>query len=109
MTMDEAVAVSKRIKEERALQDTFVTEVGLGSWEEALATLPQFTAHLELYCNRGSSKNKELAFKVKCNRLSVEIMCINIIYVYNRNSVMNQGCVKIVTRSKELAIMLKIF
>ena len=65
MTIDEAAAASKRLKEDRAMQDTFVSEVGLSSWEEALTTLPQFTTHLHLY--RGASTDKQLAFKVKCN------------------------------------------
>ena len=43
ITMDEAVAYTKQLKDERATQDNFVAEVGLDSWEEALTTLPQFT------------------------------------------------------------------
>ena len=62
--MDEAVASTKRIKEERTMQETFVTETGFSSWEEAVASLPQFTTRLDLY--RGQSKDKLLAFKVKC-------------------------------------------
>lgn len=64
ITMEEAIASTKRLKEERTMQDTFVTEVGSHSWEEALATLPQFSTHLDLY--RGQIKDKELAFKVRC-------------------------------------------
>ena len=58
MTMDEAVTCTKRLKEERMLQENFVEEVGLSSWEEAVMTLPQCARHLDLY--RGRSKDKEI-------------------------------------------------
>ena len=60
--MDEAVTCTKQVKEERAMQDNFIAEVGLDSWEEAVTTLSQFTTWLHLY--RGTNKHKELAFKV---------------------------------------------
>ena len=60
--MDEVVTCTKQVKEERAMQDNFIAEIGLDSWEEAVTTLPQFTTWLHLY--RGTNKHKELAFKV---------------------------------------------
>ena len=68
--MDKAVTCTKQLKEERAMQDNFVAEVGLNSWEEALTTLPQFTTRLHLYA--GTNKHKELAFKVAIKLVHVD-------------------------------------
>ena len=62
MTMWEAMALSKRLKEENLLQDKFVAEVGLPSWDEAAKVLPEFISILEMY--RGLDKDKQIAFKV---------------------------------------------
>lgn len=48
----------------RAMQDTFVAEVGLTSWDEAVTVLPQFATHIDLY------NEKEHAFKVMCTLCS---------------------------------------
>ena len=60
--MEEAIVQCKKLKEEKMLQDMFVGEVGLSSWDEAAKILPQFTSALEMY--RGSDKEKQIAFKV---------------------------------------------
>jgi len=62
MTVQETMVQSKRLKEEKILQDKFVAEVGLSSWDEAAKVLPEFTSTLEIY--RGLDKDKQIAFKV---------------------------------------------
>ena len=60
ITIDETIALTKTLKQQRVMQDTFVAEVGLISWDEAVAVLPQFATHIDLY------KEEEHAFKVMC-------------------------------------------
>ena len=59
--MDEAFATAKETKETNAVREQFVAEVGLQSWEDAVATVPQYTNQLKKF--RGK-KGKEPAFKV---------------------------------------------
>ena len=56
--MDEAVTCTKQLKEERAMRDNFVTEVGLDSWEEAVTTLPQFTTGVHTSIQEQTNKQK---------------------------------------------------
>ena len=59
--MEEAFATAKETKETNAVREQFVAEVGLQSWEDAVATVPQYTNQLKKF--RGK-KGKEPAFKV---------------------------------------------
>ena len=59
ISMDEAKTLIKTLKQQRVMQDIFVAEVGLASWDEAVTVLPQFTENIHMY------KVKEHAFKVR--------------------------------------------
>ena len=61
ISMEEAFAAAKETKETSAVREQFVTEVGLESWDDAVATVPQYANQLKKF--RGS-KGKEPAFKV---------------------------------------------
>ena len=47
MIMDDAIALIKCLNVKKARQEKFSEEVGLSSWDEAIATLPQFIEHIE--------------------------------------------------------------
>ena len=70
--------MTKTLKQQRVMQDTFVAEVGLTSRDEAVAVLPQFATHIDLY------KEEEQAFKVMCTLCS-QVSAISISYKYQLN------------------------
>ena len=70
LSMDEAITLTKTLKQQWIMRDTFVAEVGLTSWDEAVTVLPQFTECIHMY------KEKEDAFKVTyllCSRPQIPL------------------------------------
>lgn len=59
--MEEAAASAKEMKEMSVVKEAFVEEVGLKTWDEALATVPEYTAQLRTF---KGSKGKGAQFKV---------------------------------------------
>ena len=61
LSMEEAAASAKEIKEMCVVKDAFVEEVGLKNWEEAVASVPAYTKQLKMFKD---CKGKGAPFKV---------------------------------------------
>ena len=51
LSMDKAAASAKEMKEMSVVKEAFVEEVGLKSWEEAVASVPEYTTQLKTFKN----------------------------------------------------------